>query len=137
MSSEQDDKEDHKLLVGLVGKVKIIGRAGSKDVMAIFDTGATRTSIGEKLVNELGLEKLPKEVKIKTKTHPEDRVVRIVRRLCRAKVEVRGKVFEVEANIADRSNMAYPVLIGRDIIHGNFIVDVSLTHKSNRIEDLR
>ena len=134
MSSEQDDKEDHKLLVGLVGKVKIIGRAGSKDVMAIFDTGATRTSIDEKLVNELGLEKLPRKVKIKTKTHPGDRVVR---RLCRAKVEVKGRVFEVEANIADRSNMAYPVLIGRDIIHGNFIVDVSLTHKSNRIEDLR
>ncbi len=134
MNSDTDDKEKDKVLVGLIEKVKVTGKNGSREVMAVFDTGATRTSIDEKLANEVGLEKLSKKVRIKTKTHPEDRVVRGV---YKAKVEIRGRKFNVEANVTDRSSMTYPVLIGRDIIHGNFIVDVSLTHKSNRMDDLR
>ena len=133
-SSDDEGMWKDKKVVGLVEKIRITGKNGTKEVDALFDTGATRTSIDRKLANELGLEKTSKKVRIKTKTHPDEKVVRDI---YRASLEVKGKKFEVEANVADRSNMACPVLIGRDVIHGNFVVDVSLTHRSGRIKDVR
>ena len=134
MDSDESEESREKVLVGLVEKIKLIGERKSREVEALFDTGATRTSIDEKLVDELGIEKLPKKVRIKTKSSHKDYVVRDI---CKARLEVRGRKFQVEANVTDRSRMAYPVLIGRDVIHGNFIIDVELTHRSHRIEDLR
>jgi hypothetical protein len=33
--------------------------------------------------------------------------------------------------------LPYQILVGRDIIHSNFIIDVSRTHKSNKVMDSR
>ena len=40
-------------------------------------------------------------------------------------IHILGRSYEVELSLTDRSEMKYPVLIGRKLISGNFIVDVS------------
>ncbi len=131
---EEEDTHHKKEVVGLVAKVKVRGREGEKEVLALFDTGATRTSIDKNIAKELGLEKKNKKVKVKSKT-TEQGYVR--RGIYSAEIEINGRKFNVDANVADRSNMMCPVLIGRDIIHGNFIIDTTKTHFSNKLKDMK
>jgi hypothetical protein len=42
-----------------------------------------------------------------------------------------GSIYkETEVNLADRSGLTYPMLIGRDFLDGNFLVDPSLRYKT-------
>lgn len=43
-----------------------------------------------------------------------------------------NKTFKIELSLTDRSEMKYPLLIGRKFIHKKFVVDVSKKHLSNR-----
>lgn len=43
----------------------------------------------------------------------------------KTKVRIMGKELNAELSLTDRSEMRYPVLIGRKLIKGHFIVDVS------------
>ncbi len=132
--SENKKKKRKKEVVGLIDDIIIRGEKGEMKTKALYDTGATRTSIDEEIVEKLGLKDTGKMVLVKSKTSPKGYVRR---KLYEAEIEIRGKKFNVVVNATKRSDMAYPVLIGRDIIHNNFIIDVSLTHKSNKINDLR
>jgi hypothetical protein len=38
-------------------------------------------------------------------------------------------------NIEDRSAMPYKVLVGRDVIHSRFVIDVEKTHKTPKLSD--
>lgn len=52
--------------------------------------------------------------------------------IIQTKIALFGQVFDVELALADRSKMEYPVLLGRKVIYGRFVVDVSkcnLSHK--------
>jgi hypothetical protein len=43
-----------------------------------------------------------------------------------------GKIYHVELTLADREKMQFPILIGRNVLRKNFVVDVSkrnLSHK--------
>lgn len=124
---------EHKLVVGLVEKVKIIG-GKTVEADAIMDTGATGTSIDARVAKEAELGPIMGLVKVKSKTSADGYTRRIK---VNAKIGVAGKVVSVEANIQDRKNMHTPVLIGRDVLHSNFIVDVEKTHKSNKVEDVK
>ena len=64
----EDETHQKKEVVGLVTKVKVRGKGGEREVLALFDTGATRTSIDRRLARELKLEKKNKKVKVKSKT---------------------------------------------------------------------
>jgi len=132
--SKKRKTKKEKEVVGLVDDVIVRGEKGEVKVKALYDTGATRTSVDEEIVEKVGLKDTGKTVLIKSKTSPKGYVKR---KLYEAEIEVRGKKFNVVVNATRRSDMAYPVLIGRDIIHNNFIIDVSLTHKSNKVKDLR
>ena len=103
-----------KNTLGLIEKVKVKGRT-SKEVQALVDTGAKLTSVDIKLAAETGIGPVIRATKIKSAS--KDSGTR--RPVLRATIEVGGKV-----NIADRSRMAFPVLIGRNILTGNFLVDV-------------
>jgi len=53
------------------------------------------------------------------------------------KVILFGKEIEAEFTLADRERMRYPVLLGKKLLKGNFIVDVSkrnLSHKKKAQE---
>ncbi len=117
-----------KKIVGLVEPVKIIGEK-EIDVLAKFDTGAQRTSIDKKLFDELGLEKIGK---VKTvNVHGKS-----IRSLTEFEIVIKGEKFMVEANVADRSKVKFKVLIGRNTIFNNFVVDITKSHNSAKIGDL-
>ena len=41
-----------------------------------------------------------------------------------------NRAYDMELTLTDRSEMKYPILIGRKLLHGNFLVDVSKTNRS-------
>ncbi len=43
----------------------------------------------------------------------------------KAKITVMGEHYETEISLTDRSNMTYPMLLGRKFLHNRFVVDVS------------
>ena len=101
-------------------------------VPALFDTGATRTSIDESIAEYLKLGPVIGKSKVKSKTFGI-----VERDIVKCEIEVKGIKFVKNVSISKRKDMFTKALIGRDVIHGNFIVDVSLTHNSESIEDIK
>lgn len=108
-----------KKTIGIVEKVKIKGKAGEAEALALIDTGAKLTSVDIGLAAETGIGPVKRVTKIKSAS--KDTGIR--RPVLEAVVKVGGKDFRTEVNIADRKNMAFPVLVGRNILTGNFLVD--------------
>ena len=119
--------------VGLVENVIIKGQRSIK-AKALFDTGATRTSIDMRIAAQARLGPIIKVVRLKTKTSVTGSIRRPV---VKAKLRIKNREIDVKANIEDRSKMPYPVLIGRDAIYGHFIIDLKKTHKSPKVEDVK
>lgn len=115
-----------KPVVGLVEKVKIIGEKGEVETLAKFDTGASNNSIDFKLAAEAGVGPVVSSAKIKSASAPKGYKRRPV---VDAVIEVKGEKYETKANLGDREDMKYKVLIGRELIHKNFSIDVSKSHK--------
>ncbi len=114
-----------KKTIGLVEKVRIYGDGNFVEAEALVDTGAAMTSIDISLAGEAKLGPVVRIFKTKapiTKEIDHRPVVTV-------KIEIGGEKFEVEANLNDRSHMRYPVLIGRNLLYGNFVVDVSRSPK--------
>lgn len=106
--------------IGITERVKVKAEK-TEEVIAIVDTGARLTSIDKKLAERVGTGEIIRHFTVKApamKTTTKRPVVEV-------KMEIAGEEFEAEANIADRSHMKYPVLIGRNILYGKFVVDVS------------
>jgi hypothetical protein len=108
-----------KEVLGIVEKVRIIGANGEAEALALLDTGAKLTSVDIRLAAETGIGPVKRVTKIKSVS--KDTGTR--RPVLYATVELGGRRFKTEVNIADRSNMAFPVLVGRNILAGSFIVD--------------
>ncbi|RLG14995.1 MAG: hypothetical protein DRN66_00535 [Candidatus Nanohalarchaeota archaeon] len=115
--------ENHgeKRIIGCVETIIVKGTKKSKKVIAIIDTGATYTSIDKKIADEIGFEKIKRHIKIKSKSSADEFMRRPV---IDTTIELKGSSFDVEANIEDRANMTCPVIIGRNILFKNFLVDV-------------
>ena len=126
--SEKNDKE----IIGLVEEVTFIGKNKSITVPALFDTGATRTSIDSDLAKELELGPIKGEVNVKSKTSGT-----MTRYIVSCKMKIKDKLFEKDISLSNRKDMFTRALIGRDIIHDNFIIDVSLSHNSEHISDIK
>lgn len=47
------------------------------------------------------------------------------RYVVKLRIEVKGRIFKASFSLADRSRKTYPVLLGRRLLHGKFLVDVS------------
>ncbi len=107
-----------KKLVGIVEEVEVTGRENIK-TLAVFDSGARMTSIDVRLAAQAQLGPIVKTTKI---TNPSLRG-QVRRPVVEARIKIHGKVFDALANIQDREHMTFPVIIGRNIISGNFIID--------------
>ncbi len=122
-----------KKVIGLVELVRIIGKEKSVLKRALVDTGATRTCVDMKLAGRVGLGPVVSSVKVKSKHgqpgHDRRTVVKGI-------IELHGVKIPLEMSLEDRSGMFYKILLGRDALHGNFIVDISKTHNSNKIKDV-
>ena len=124
----------NKKIVGLVEKVTVAGSRRAVETHALFDTGATRTSVDYSIAAKVGLGPVLSVVRVKSKTSKRGYVRRPV---VRGKIRAKGRSINANINLEDRSRMKYPVLIGRDVIHKNFIIDVTLTHSTHKIADLK
>ncbi|MCK5039954.1 MAG: ATP-dependent zinc protease [Candidatus Aenigmarchaeota archaeon] len=116
-----------KKTIGCVEIITLKGTLCSKKVVALIDTGATYTCIDKKIAEEIGFEKITRHIKIKLKASEENFVRRPVIKTC---VGLDGAVFDVEANIEDRSNMTFPVIVGRNVLYNHFLVDVEKNNTS-------
>lgn len=116
--------------VGLVESVKIKGQKKVVKTLGKFDTGAERTSIDKDLVSRIGADPVGKTTTYNV--HGKS-----VRPLVDLRLQIKGKNVRVKANVSDRSSRKYKILIGRDVIFSNFIVDISKSHKSAKLGDLK
>ncbi|MEI7961873.1 MAG: RimK/LysX family protein [archaeon] len=121
-----------KKVIGLVELVIVKGRKGAVTKKALFDTGATRTSIDVKTAAKAGIGPIISSVRVKSANSSRGYMRRAI---AEAIIIVKGKKIKTGVNLEDREGMPYSVLIGRDIIHNNFIIDVSRTHRTNKVGD--
>lgn len=120
----------------IIGSQEVVSfpEIGIESIDARIDTGATTSSLGVKSIEENGNHvccKMPnnqlicfhdynKKVIKSSFGHTEERyVVRLL-------VNVHGRNVRTKFTLSDRSKMKFPVLIGRNLLKGKFIVDVSL-----------
>lgn len=90
-------------------------------VKARIDTGAKRTSIDERLAEALGIQANGRTVKVKCAGRDE----RQRRPLAKVPIRVGGQRFRIEASLAERGHLTYPVIVGRDVLaEGDFRVSV-------------
>ncbi len=130
--STPPEKAVEKKIIGLVEKVKIIGSKRSIETEALIDSGATRTSVDLRIAARAGLGPVVSVAKVKSKTDPQGYTRRAV---VKGEIELRGIRRKGRFTLSDRSSMAYPVLVGRDVIHSNFVLDISKSHESHRLSD--
>ncbi len=120
----------------IIGSEEVISfpEVGIDSIDARIDTGATTSSIGVKKIEEkdghicctmpnhqtICFKDYSKKVIKSSFGHTEERyVVRLL-------VNVHGRSVRTNFTLANRSKMKFPVLIGRNLLRGKFIVDVSL-----------
>ena len=116
-----------KQVVRLVARVTINGPGGEESVRAKVDTGADRTTVDGELAAKLKLETTGSKVKVKAMggRHLMERP------LVKAAVTLKGRTFKLTVGVADRSQMRYRVIIGRDILRsGYFLIDPSRKKKT-------
>ena len=127
-------KKDTKKIIGCAEIITLKGTNSSKKVAALIDTGATYTSVDKKIAEDIGFEKILRYVKIKLKASENDFIRRPMINL---NIELKNKIFDTEVNITDRSSMTFPVIIGRNILFNNFIVDVEKNNTSFKVDEFK
>ena len=114
-----------KKTIGLIEKVKVYGNGTYVEAEALADTGAKMTSIDIELAGKAKLGPVTRIFKTRAPITKEVDYRPVVK----VRIEIKGKKFTVEANLNDRSHMKYPVLLGRNLLYGHFVVDVSKSPK--------
>lgn len=106
--------------IGYTERVSISGTAGTEAVIAKSDTGARRTSIDLGLAAEIGAGPIKQSTRVRSGLRQTSKARPVVDLV----VGVSGTWHTVTASIEDREHMAYPVLLGRDILK-HYHVDVT------------
>ncbi|MCA9485537.1 MAG: ATP-dependent zinc protease [Nanoarchaeota archaeon] len=104
-----------KTVVGVLETVVISGRK----FKARIDTGARMCSIDKRLAKKLSLGPIVRTTKIRS-THGESK-----RPVVRFPIKIGGRNIKASFNLADRSKMRYRILIGRNLLRNNFLIDIS------------
>lgn len=128
----------------IIGNIEDIDLVDLKleGVPAKIDTGATTSSLHCEYIKK-DLEKnkvtfIPLDKRFdayngKQVTLPLDASIRVqssnghdeVRPMVKMDIKIKGKLVETYFTLTDRKELEYPILIGKDILSGNFIVDAS------------
>ena len=111
-----------------------------------IDTGATNSSlhctniekIDDKFVkcNILGKESFTNEIS-KIKEVKSSNGISQKRFFIKTEIIILGKTYISELSLNDRNSMSYPFLLGRDVLHENFIVDVSKENLSFKLKETK
>ena len=114
------EHSEPKRVVHLVERITVQGPGGEEIVRAKVDTGADRTTVDKDLAARLKLGPELSKVRIKASAGSQ----RVERSVVDATITVAGKSFKLKVGVADRSQMRYSVIIGRDILRsGDFLID--------------
>lgn len=109
---------EKRIILGLTEQIVIKGSKRSEKVTARIDTGATSSSLDQKLAEKLHLEKLSNVKIVKSASGVGKRAV------VHATVLLHGKELGADFTLANRSHMTYQVLIGQNILkQGEFLID--------------
>lgn len=106
--------------VGLTEEVLVSGTSGTESTPAKSDTGAARTSIDTQLAAAIGAGPITSITRIKSGSSKQSKTRPVVDVV----IGIGGNQHTVTASVEDRSHMAYPVLLGRDILQ-HYHVDVT------------
>lgn len=115
--SSLTDVPEKTNVLNVIEKVTVYGPKGKKTILAKIDTGAYSTSVDNTIVEELGLEEHPRQKLVRTGFGVEE-----VRDRVDILFRLHGKDIQTDASFTDRSQMRYPMIIGRRDIKG-FLVD--------------
>lgn len=97
--------------VGYIEEVRLDGRGGPAQATAKVDTGAARTSVGINIAADVEAGPILSSTDVRSagsgsRTRP----------LVEIDLAVAGRWHTVTASVEDRSNMNYPLLLGRDVL---------------------
>lgn len=112
-----------KTIIGLTTRVLLFGKKRKKEVIGRVDTGATKSSIDDKLAEEIGVGPELKKALIKSASGTRRRSVVLV------ELMIGGKPIQAEFTLADRTHLKYPMLIGQNILKKGFLIDPSKVEK--------
>ena len=127
---------NEKQLIGGIVKVAL-PQIGVENIRAKIDTGAYSSSID---CSKISVDSINKSVTFtplnltKSINMPLSRVAFVKssngiaqeRAFVVLKVSINGCFYHTEFSLTNRSDMRYPILIGRQLIKDNFIIDLSL-----------
>jgi len=109
-------------ILGYTPRIRINGRDGAEQAVAKSDTGAKRTSIDTNLAGRIGAGPLVGTTDVRSGTGNDTET----RPLVDIDLCLNGRWRTVTASITDRSEMTYPVLLGRDVLEA-YTLDISQT----------
>ena len=142
-----------------IGSLKVIGELEHVNfeqaklrLPARIDTGAKTSSLGiveHELFERDGQKWIKFSVNSPDKKtpvvmeHPIKRVAKIKRHGAEAQerpvvvlnIKIHGETLKREFNLTDRSHYEYPILIGRNILQGRFIVDVNRKFSASQTKE--
>jgi len=104
-----------KTIIGCVETVVI----GGKKHRARIDTGARTSSIDRRLAKKLMLGPVLRKMKVKSSIGESFRPV------IKTLVKIKNRKIKASLNLADRTKMKYKILIGRNVLRKNFLIDVT------------
>jgi hypothetical protein len=116
------EEEDRGVVLGYTTRIRVNGRDGSEAAVAKSDTGAKRTSVDTDLAGRIGAGPLVGTTQVRSGTRSGSET----RPLVDVDLCLNGRWRTVTASISDRSEMTYPVLLGRDVIE-SYTLDISRT----------
>ncbi len=106
-----------RIVLGLTTDIILIGQE-KKKITARVDTGATKSSIDQRLAKEMDLGKPKRTTTIKQAHGSSERPI------IKCRINIAGLEMEPEFTLADRSHMKYKMLIGQNTLKkGNFLID--------------
>lgn len=114
------DKREDTGVLGYTTRIRVSGRDGAETAVAKSDTGAKRTSIDTTLAGSIGAGPLVGTTEVRSGTGSGTET----RPLVTVDLRLNGGWRSVTASITDRSEMRYPVLLGRDVLEG-YTLDIS------------
>jgi len=126
---------------------------GIESILAKSDTGARRSALDVENIRELPRNRVQFDIVLdrknrsytKTVIAPIDHQTHVrssngeqhERYFVRTKIQIHGRTKEVEFSLVARSSMVCRILLGREALAGDFLVDASLKHVSRPRQKVR
>jgi hypothetical protein len=116
-------------VIGTYETITIHSGDTNKEVDVKIDSGAKRTSIDGALAEELNLKVLDESVTVRSASGTEERS------LVEIEFTLSGETIKTKANIADRSHLEYPIIIGVMDLENRFLIKPELISEAEEKEE--